>query len=66
MSSVSLSERLGGSTLKSMVVPATGRSPTQAHIGGLSGVPSMAAANGTHPAGAIEARDLPMPTLAPP
>ena len=49
ISSFSLSESMGGSTLKSMVVPATGRSPTLAHMGGLSTVPSIAAAIGIHP-----------------
>ena len=48
ISSFSLSESMGGSTLKSMVVPATGRSPTLAHIVGLSTVPSTAAI-GIHP-----------------
>ena len=35
MSNFSLSESIGGRTLKSIVVPTTGRSPTLAHIGGL-------------------------------
>ena len=49
-----------------MVVPATGRRPTLAHIGAFPAVPSMAAAIGIHSSAAIEASDLAIPALAPP
>ena len=42
------------------------RRPTLAHIGGLPTVPNMAAAIGSHPSGAMDARALSMPVLAPP
>lgn len=45
-SNLSLSESGMGRTFRSMVVPTTGRSPTLAHMGGLSSLPSMAAAKG--------------------
>ena len=59
----SLSSRGHGSSLMSSVVPTTGRSPRSVQSGGLSFVPTMAAASGSQPSLAMDCSACPSSSM---